>query len=89
MKKRTSPKLWTNLAATLIATTFISGAQSKPDPFYLPQVDQPFGGTVETRIGKLEFDNQYPSTAILDKPWKMPVVEQVKSSFIGKKAEHT
>jgi hypothetical protein len=36
-------------------------AQSKPDRFYLPQPDQPFEGKVDTRIGTLEFDNQYPS----------------------------
>ena len=37
----------------------LAGADS--DRFYLPQSDQPFDGKVETRIGKLEFDNQYPS----------------------------
>jgi hypothetical protein len=36
-------------------------AASKPDLFYLPQSDQPFEGKVDTRIGKLKFDNQYPS----------------------------
>ena len=36
-------------------------AKSKPDRFYLPQPDQPFDGKVDTRIGKLEFSNQYPS----------------------------
>ena len=35
--------------------------QAKPDRFYLPQPDQPFEGKVDTRIGTLEFDNQYPS----------------------------
>jgi hypothetical protein len=36
-------------------------AHVKPDRFYLPQTDQPFEGKVDTRIGTLEFDNQYPS----------------------------
>jgi len=36
-------------------------AQSKSDPFYLPQANQPFEGKVDTRIGTLEFNNQYPS----------------------------
>ena len=36
-------------------------AESKFDPFYLPQANQPFEGTVDTRIGTLEFNNQYPS----------------------------
>ena len=33
------------------------------DRFFLPQADQPFEGTVDTRIGTLDFDNQYPSKA--------------------------
>ena len=41
-------------------------AKSNVDPFYLPQPDQPFEGKVETRIGKLEFDNQYPSKASME-----------------------
>ena len=37
-------------------------AQSEnADPFYLPQAKQPFEGKVDTRIGTLEFSNQYPS----------------------------
>ena len=36
-------------------------AASTPDPFYLPQPDQPFEGKVDTPIGTLEFDNQYPT----------------------------
>ncbi len=36
-------------------------AQSKPDRFFLPQPTQPYEGKVETRIGTLEFSNQYPS----------------------------
>ena len=35
--------------------------QSGNDPLYLPQADQTFEGKVETRIGTLEFKNQYPS----------------------------
>jgi hypothetical protein len=36
-------------------------AASKPDPFLVPQPDQVFAGKIDTRIGTLEFDNQYPS----------------------------
>jgi hypothetical protein len=32
----------------------------------LPQEDQPFEGKVDTRIGKLEFSNQYPSKESVD-----------------------
>ena len=41
----------------------VSGAvaQTENDPFYLPQAKQPFEGKVDTRIGMLEFKNQYPS----------------------------
>ena len=39
----------------------VARAQSQPDRFYLPQPNQPFDGKVNTRIGTLEFDNQYPS----------------------------
>jgi len=45
-------------------TFFMCGtvyAASASDPFYLPQSDQPFEGKVDTRIGTLEFDNQYPT----------------------------
>ena len=38
-------------------------AQSTPNRCYLPQQDQPFEGKVDTRIGTLEFSNQYPSKA--------------------------
>ena len=41
-------------------------AQSQSDRFYLPQQDQPFDGKVETRIGVLEFVNQYPSKESMD-----------------------
>ena len=59
------------LGIYLIPLTFLltSGAvfaESAPDPYYLPQPDQPFKGTVETRIGKLKFDNQYPSKDSLE-----------------------
>jgi hypothetical protein len=36
-------------------------AQTENDPFYLPQAKQPFEGKLDTRIGTLEFNNQYPS----------------------------
>jgi len=57
----------TKIVAALLSTTMslvmstIAFAQSKPDRFYLPQAEQPFDGKVDTRIGKLKFDNQYPS----------------------------
>jgi hypothetical protein len=35
--------------------------QTTTDRFFLPQPDQPFEGQVDTRIGTLEFSNQYPS----------------------------
>ncbi len=35
--------------------------KTKNDRFYLPQPNQPFEGKVDTRIGTLEFSNQYPS----------------------------
>jgi hypothetical protein len=41
-------------------------AGAKTDRFYLPQPDQPFDGKVKTRIGTLEFNNQYPSEKSLD-----------------------
>ena len=40
--------------------------QQNTDRFLLPQQDQPFEGKVNTRVGTLEFDNQYPSRASLD-----------------------
>jgi hypothetical protein len=49
-------------SAVLVAT--LSGSASaaaEPDPFYLPQPKQAFEGKVDTRIGTLEFENQYPS----------------------------
>lgn len=36
------------------------------DRFLLPQADQPFECTVDTRIGTLDFDNQYPSKASVE-----------------------
>jgi hypothetical protein len=41
-------------------------AGSTVDRFYLPQPDQKFEGKVNTRIGKLEFSNQYPSKKSLE-----------------------
>lgn len=40
--------------------------QENADRFLLPQPDQPFKGKVNTRIGTLEFTNQYPSKASLE-----------------------
>ena len=51
----------TLLCLILLAPRGTAFAQIKPDPFYLPQKDQPFEGKVDTRIGNLEFENQYPS----------------------------
>jgi hypothetical protein len=48
-------------AAISLALCGAAIAESKPDRFYLPQPDQPFEGKVDTRIGTLEFSNQYPS----------------------------
>jgi hypothetical protein len=58
--------LWktTNILLTVIVSLVLCGtsfAAAKPDPFYLPQPKQPFEGKVDTRIGKLKFENQYPS----------------------------
>ena len=41
-------------------------AQSGADRFLLPQPEQPFEGRVDTRVGTLEFSNQYPSIATLN-----------------------
>jgi len=49
---------WAIISLSLCGTV---AAQSKSDPFYLPQANQPFEGKVDTRIGTLEFKNQYPS----------------------------
>ena len=60
------------LSAIVCAAVMLTGvqaqtlAQSKPDRFYLPQADQPFEGKVDTRIGSLEFNNQYPTKESLD-----------------------
>jgi hypothetical protein len=48
-------------AFTLTLATGAAVAKSEPDPYYLPQPKQPFEGKVDTRIGKLKFENQYPS----------------------------
>jgi len=48
-------------SALILGFASMAIAKSKPDRFYLPQPDQPFEGKVDTRIGTLEFDNQYPS----------------------------
>ena len=48
-------------SALILGSASLAIAKSKSDRFYLPQSDQPFEGEVETRIGTLEFSNQYPS----------------------------
>ena len=53
------------LTISLVAGGTVS-AQSAPDKFYLPQPDQPYEGKVDTRIGTLEFNDQYPSKESLD-----------------------
>jgi len=55
-----------SLTAILLVLCVAAAAQSKPDRFYLPQPDQPFEGKVDTRIGTLEFSNQYPSKESVD-----------------------
>jgi hypothetical protein len=66
MKKPTT----TAAIVALLALGASMPAFAEEDPFYLPQKEQPFDGKVETRIGPLEFDNQYPSkesmTTLLD-----------------------
>jgi hypothetical protein len=51
----------TSVAVLVAALYGPASAATKSDPFYLPQPKQMFDGTVDTRIGKLKFDNQYPS----------------------------
>ena len=52
---------------TIALLLFAPGlTQAKSDRFYLPQPDQPFEGKVDTRIGTLEFTNQYPSKESLE-----------------------
>ncbi len=60
MRKSNNVVLITALAFILFgpAVTY-----SKQDRFYLPQSVQPFKGKVDTPIGILEFNNQYPSKA--------------------------
>jgi len=53
------------LTISLVAGGTVS-AQSAPDKFYLPQPDQPYEGKVDTRIGTLEFNDQYPSKESLE-----------------------
>jgi len=53
-KQVTTAVIYSSLMLSLSAT-------ASADKFYLPQSDQPFEGNVDTRIGTLEFNNQYPS----------------------------
>ena len=64
----TTRKLFPLLLLTL-AVGCQGGAHAKSgdDPFYLPQPHQPFEGKVDTRIGSLEFDNQYPSKESMER----------------------
>jgi hypothetical protein len=67
MKREIFSILCTMLTAlTLTLTAGEAVAKPEPDPFYLPQPDQPYQGKVETRIGKLEFENQYPTKKSMD-----------------------
>lgn len=58
------------LGLTLLVLSGCEEADAPPismtyegDRFYLPQSFQPFEGSVESAIGTLEFDNQYPTDA--------------------------
>jgi hypothetical protein len=55
-----------NAAIAAISVGLAAPALAQEDPFYLPQKEQPFDGKVETRIGTLEFANQYPSADSLE-----------------------
>ncbi len=50
------------LAIAVVCSFAISqvNAKVKPDRFYVPQPNQAFDGEVKTRIGTLNFNNQYP-----------------------------
>ena len=56
------------IAGVLLAAGCVmcATAQAQEDRFFLPQPTQPFEGKVETRIGTLEFSNQYPSRESLE-----------------------
>ena len=56
------------IAGVLLAAGCVmcATAQAQEDRFLLPQPIQPFEGKVETRIGTLEFSNQYPSRESLE-----------------------
>ena len=47
--------------ALVLGISATSTAEDKTGRFYLPQANQAFEGKVDTRIGTLEFSNQYPS----------------------------
>lgn len=53
-------------AVVLFVLCGVALAGSDSDRFLLPQPDQPFEGKVETRVGTLEFSNQYPSKASVE-----------------------
>ena len=54
----------TGIVAMLSFAVSGAVAQTENDPFYLPQAKQAFEGKVDTRIGTLEFENQYPAVAM-------------------------
>ena len=60
MKTMKIRNILVSAAMTLILCGFLF-AQQQGDKFYLPQPNQPFEGKVKTRIGTLEFSNQYPT----------------------------
>jgi hypothetical protein len=64
----TTRKLFVLLLLSLaVACQGGAHAKSGDDPFYLPQPHQPFEGKVDTRIGSLQFDNQYPSKESMER----------------------
>ena len=58
--------LFALLVGLLGSMPHFATAQAQEDRFFLPQPTQPFEGKVETRIGTLEFSNQYPSRESLE-----------------------
>jgi hypothetical protein len=56
--KTTNIMLIIVMSLVMCATSCV---EAKSDRFYVPQPEQAFDGAVKTRIGTLNFDNQYPS----------------------------
>ena len=65
-KTRNAGVLFVLFVGLLVSVPDLAIAQTQEDPFFLPQSTQPFDGKVETRIGTLEFNNQYPSQETLE-----------------------